>query len=126
MGARESKRSIWTLERFVLKSFFKDSIRDRSVTLISGFSALVEEDGRRVLLDTGAHPDTVLQNARDLKIDLSDVKEVILTHNHWDHVGGLMTMILRKDDEEKSIGVVRGACRTGNLLQQADTVTGRR
>ena len=45
-----------------------------------GFSALVEGDGRRVLLDTGAHPDTVLQNARDLKIDLSDVQEVILTH----------------------------------------------
>ena len=31
---------------------------------------------------TGARPDTVLQNARDLKIDLSDVREVILTHNH--------------------------------------------
>jgi len=60
-----------------------------------GFSALIEADGHRVLLDTGAHPDTVLQNARDLKIDLSDVKEVILTHNHWDHVGGLMT--LRKE-----------------------------
>jgi len=60
-----------------------------------GFSALIEADGHRVLLDTGAHPDTVLQNARDLKIDLSDVREVILTHNHWDHVGGLMT--LRKE-----------------------------
>jgi 7,8-dihydropterin-6-yl-methyl-4-(beta-D-ribofuranosyl)aminobenzene 5'-phosphate synthase len=60
-----------------------------------GFSALVEADGHRVLLDTGAHPDTVLQNARDLKIDLSGVGEVILTHNHGDHVGGLMT--LRKE-----------------------------
>jgi 7,8-dihydropterin-6-yl-methyl-4-(beta-D-ribofuranosyl)aminobenzene 5'-phosphate synthase len=60
-----------------------------------GFSALVEADGNRILVDTGAHPDTVLQNARDLKIDLSNVKEVILTHNHWDHVGGLLT--LRKE-----------------------------
>src|SRR5271157_798073 len=58
-----------------------------------GFSALIEADGHRVLLDTGARPDTVLQNARDLKIDLSDVKEVILTHNHWDHVGGLMVRL---------------------------------
>jgi len=57
-----------------------------------GFSALVEADGRRILLDTGGHPDTVLQNAHDLNIDLSDVKEVILTHNHWDHVGGLLTL----------------------------------
>jgi glyoxylase-like metal-dependent hydrolase (beta-lactamase superfamily II) len=55
-------------------------------------SALIEADGHRMLLDTGAHPDTVLQNAHDLKIDLSDVREVILTHNHWDHVSGLMTL----------------------------------
>jgi len=57
-----------------------------------GFSALVEGDGRRILLDTGAHPETVLQNVRDLNIDLSDVKDVILTHNHLDHIGGLMPL----------------------------------
>jgi 7,8-dihydropterin-6-yl-methyl-4-(beta-D-ribofuranosyl)aminobenzene 5'-phosphate synthase len=57
-----------------------------------GFSALVEADSHRILLDTGAHPDTVLQNARDLDVDLSDVREVVLTHNHWDHVTGLLTL----------------------------------
>jgi 7,8-dihydropterin-6-yl-methyl-4-(beta-D-ribofuranosyl)aminobenzene 5'-phosphate synthase len=57
-----------------------------------GFSALIEADGHRILLDTGAHPDTVLQNARDLNVDLSDVREVVLTHNHWDHVTGLLTL----------------------------------
>jgi 7,8-dihydropterin-6-yl-methyl-4-(beta-D-ribofuranosyl)aminobenzene 5'-phosphate synthase len=43
-----------------------------------GFSALVEADGHRILLDTGGHPETVLQNARDLNIDLSDVSDAIL------------------------------------------------
>jgi len=57
-----------------------------------GFSALVEADDHRVLVDTGAHPETVLQNARDLDVDLSDVKEAILTHNHGDHVHGLMPL----------------------------------
>ncbi|MGA3091610.1 MAG: MBL fold metallo-hydrolase [Terriglobales bacterium] len=57
-----------------------------------GFSALIEADGHPILLDTGSHPDTVLQNARDLNIDLSNVKEVILTHNHWDHISGLMPL----------------------------------
>lgn len=57
-----------------------------------GFSALVEADGYRVLVDTGARPETVLQNARELKVDLSTVTDVILTHNHDDHVGGLLTL----------------------------------
>ena len=57
-----------------------------------GFSALVEADGHRILLDTGAHPETVLQNARDLNVDLSNVRDVVLTHNHWDHVTGLLAL----------------------------------
>ena len=57
-----------------------------------GFSALVEAGDHRVLVDTGARPQTVLQNARELGVDLASVQEVILTHNHDDHVGGLMTL----------------------------------
>ena len=57
-----------------------------------GFSALVEVDGKRILFDTGAQPDTVLRNAGVLGIDLSDVTDVVLSHSHWDHVGGLETL----------------------------------
>jgi len=57
-----------------------------------GFSALVEVDGRRILFDTGARPDTVLSNAKDLGVDLTNVTDVILSHNHRDHTGGLMTL----------------------------------
>jgi 7,8-dihydropterin-6-yl-methyl-4-(beta-D-ribofuranosyl)aminobenzene 5'-phosphate synthase len=57
-----------------------------------GYSALVEVDGHKILYDTGASPDLVLRNARALKIDLGDVEDVVLSHNHWDHVGGLMTL----------------------------------
>ena len=74
-----------------------------------GFSALIEADGHRILLDTGAHPETVLQNARDLNLDLSDVKEVILTHNHWDHVRGLMTLrreMMKKNPAALSVAYV--------------------
>jgi 7,8-dihydropterin-6-yl-methyl-4-(beta-D-ribofuranosyl)aminobenzene 5'-phosphate synthase len=57
-----------------------------------GFAALVEVDGRRILFDTGARPDTALQNARELGVDLSTIQEVILSHNHLDHTGGLLTL----------------------------------
>ena len=57
-----------------------------------GFSALVIADGHRILFDTGAHPDTVLRNAQALKIDLSGVPDVILSHFHLDHTAGLVTL----------------------------------
>ena len=57
-----------------------------------GFAALVEVDGQRILFDTGARPETVLKNARELSIDLSNVKDVILGHNHSDHTTGLLPL----------------------------------
>ena len=57
-----------------------------------GFAALVEADDHRILFDTGNRPNTVLLNAETLNVDLSDVQEVVLTHNHGDHTGGLETL----------------------------------
>jgi 7,8-dihydropterin-6-yl-methyl-4-(beta-D-ribofuranosyl)aminobenzene 5'-phosphate synthase len=71
-----------------------------------GFAGLLEADGRRILIDTGSHPETVLQNARDLKIDLSNVKELVITHNHWDHVRGIMPLrkaMMQKNPDALSI-----------------------
>jgi 7,8-dihydropterin-6-yl-methyl-4-(beta-D-ribofuranosyl)aminobenzene 5'-phosphate synthase len=57
-----------------------------------GFAALVEVGDRRYLYDTGERPETVLKNAEELGLDLSTVTDVILSHHHWDHVGGLLTL----------------------------------
>lgn len=78
-------------------------VRELKITVLStmladagigewGFAALVEVDGRRILFDTGNAPDTVLKNAKDLRIDLAGIEEVILTHNHGDHTGGLVRL----------------------------------
>ena len=45
-----------------------------------GFAALVEVDGRRILFDTGANEDTVQRNLKVMKLDLSNVEHVILSH----------------------------------------------
>jgi 7,8-dihydropterin-6-yl-methyl-4-(beta-D-ribofuranosyl)aminobenzene 5'-phosphate synthase len=69
-----------------------------------GFAALVEADGRRILFDTGLRPETVLQNARELGIDLSSVTDVVLSHHHGDHTGGLLT--LRRDLAGKNLAAL--------------------
>jgi len=55
-----------------------------------GFSALVEGD-EKVLFDTGAS-DLFLKNAKQLGVDLNDVKIVALSHGHYDHGDGLHYM----------------------------------
>jgi len=57
-----------------------------------GFAALVQVDGYRLLFDTGAREQTVLHNAEELGVDLSGVTDVVLSHNHRDHTGGLLTL----------------------------------
>lgn len=77
-----------------------------------GYAALVEVDGKRWLLDTGARPETVLHNARELGIDLSTVTDVVLTHNHDDHTGGLLALrrsVMTKNPEAlRRVHVARG------------------
>src|SRR5258707_9740225 len=57
-----------------------------------GFAAVVEADGHRILFDTGARPNTVLNNAKELGVDLTNITDVVLSHNHSDHTGGPMTL----------------------------------
>ncbi len=57
-----------------------------------GYAALVEVDGHKFLFDTGANPETVLGNAKALGVDLSDVEDVVISHNHADHTGGLIAL----------------------------------
>jgi 7,8-dihydropterin-6-yl-methyl-4-(beta-D-ribofuranosyl)aminobenzene 5'-phosphate synthase len=67
-----------------------------------------------MLADTGARPDTVLSNVRDLKIDLSRARDVVLTHFHDDHTGGLLT--LRAEMKKRNPAALSRARSYRNLL----------
>jgi 7,8-dihydropterin-6-yl-methyl-4-(beta-D-ribofuranosyl)aminobenzene 5'-phosphate synthase len=53
-----------------------------------GISFCIQRDGRTVLFDVG-QTGAFLQNAELLRIDLSRVDHVVLSHGHYDHSGGL-------------------------------------
>jgi len=52
----------------------------------------VEREGRitRILFDTGLTGDPLVRNSKLLGVDLSQVDFVIVSHNHYDHTGGLL------------------------------------
>ena len=59
-----------------------------------GLSILVEADGKKVLLDTGASS-SVPHNVRMLGVDLSTIDKIVLSHGHFDHTGGLKGVLLQ-------------------------------
>ncbi len=87
-SAQPARGRVKSLEVVVLSTM----LADRAGIGEWGFAALVVADDHRLLFDTGARPETVLRNASELKIELSDVPTVILSHHHGDHTGGLVTL----------------------------------
>ncbi len=51
-------------------------------------SLYIEEGDRKILFDTG-YSDVFLRNAEKMGIDLKEVTDVVLSHGHNDHTGGL-------------------------------------
>jgi len=58
-----------------------------------GYSALIEYAGKRILFDTGNHPEILAQNAKARGIDLSRLDFVVMSHRHGDHMGGLAYLL---------------------------------
>ena len=54
-----------------------------------GYSALVEYGGKRILFDTGGQYEAFKDNINKLKIDLTKLDFVVLSHRHGDHTSGL-------------------------------------
>ncbi len=63
-----------------------------------GFSVLMRvlcNSGKRVsiLFDTGTSLEGVIENAKRMGLELSEIEYVVLSHGHYDHFGGLLSAL---------------------------------
>jgi 7,8-dihydropterin-6-yl-methyl-4-(beta-D-ribofuranosyl)aminobenzene 5'-phosphate synthase len=56
-----------------------------------GYSCFIEEPG--ILFDTGAKGDILLDNLRSLGISADRIRCLVLSHDHWDHNGGITAVL---------------------------------
>lgn len=54
-----------------------------------GFSSLIELENERILFDTGWDGNVLLSNLEKYEIRPEDIDRVVLSHAHWDHIGGI-------------------------------------
>ncbi len=64
-----------------------------------GVSYYIEDGDDKILFDTG-YSSVVIENARKMNINLSEVNKVIISHGHDDHTGGLKYFFEEKRNVE--------------------------
>ncbi len=63
-----------------------------------GFSCIIETDEQTILFDTGANGKILLNNMQKLNFDPKRIQTVFISHNHFDHVGGLSAFLNENSD----------------------------
>ncbi len=61
-----------------------------------GFSCLIEGLEKTILFDTGGESDVLMKNMEILNVDAGAVDLVVISHNHWDHIGGLNIFLSKR------------------------------
>lgn len=57
-----------------------------------GLSMIVEEEDHRILFDCG-QSSQIIKNAKKLNLELDDLNQIVLSHGHFDHTGGLLAVL---------------------------------
>jgi len=65
----------------------------KDLTADWGFACVIEAYGRKILFDTGASGEILLENMKKLQIDIESINEIFISHHHWDHTGGLAALL---------------------------------
>lgn len=58
-----------------------------------GLSIWIESENSALLYDAGGDASVLISNLTELDIDLSKLKTIVISHNHWDHRNGLKSIL---------------------------------
>jgi 7,8-dihydropterin-6-yl-methyl-4-(beta-D-ribofuranosyl)aminobenzene 5'-phosphate synthase len=83
------------MRKMKMTILYDNSVYTRGTRSKWGFSCLIEGLDKTILFDTGARPEILQHNAAALEVDWRNVDQIVLSHAHWDHTGGLWHVLER-------------------------------
>ncbi|MCM8808301.1 MAG: MBL fold metallo-hydrolase [Candidatus Omnitrophica bacterium] len=78
-----------------IKVIFDKDTKDKNLKSGWGVSFLI---GDELLFDTGEKGEYLVENLKRLNIDIKKIKKVVISHDHWDHTGGLWNLLKIKKE----------------------------
>jgi 7,8-dihydropterin-6-yl-methyl-4-(beta-D-ribofuranosyl)aminobenzene 5'-phosphate synthase len=65
-----------------------------------GFACFIQTDNESILFDSGAKGNILLNNMEKLHLNPRDIDKIVISHEHWDHTGGLTSLLSFIDNAE--------------------------
>ena len=75
-----------------ITTLVEDTALDGCLLAEHGLSFWIEYGEKRILFDTG-QSDILVRNAKTLGINLDEANAIVLSHGHYDHTGGLSSIL---------------------------------
>lgn len=85
VGAQTKQDSSFVTMTNVYDAFGKDIA---GLTQDFGFSSVIKYNGKMILFDSGTDARIFEKNLKTLKIDLRKIDIAVISHGHYDHIGG--------------------------------------
>ncbi|MGB9759436.1 MAG: MBL fold metallo-hydrolase [Thermoproteota archaeon] len=76
-----------------------------------GFSCLIESEKEKILFDTGWDGTLLLFNMEKLQVNPKEIKKIVISHEHWDHVGGLPYVLNKINNPEVEVFLLKSFSR---------------
>ncbi len=74
-----------------IKIVFDNTAPDKNFTAGWGFSCLIDD---KILFDTGEKSSSLFSNMKSMGIKITDLETIVISHDHWDHTGGLWDILI--------------------------------
>jgi 7,8-dihydropterin-6-yl-methyl-4-(beta-D-ribofuranosyl)aminobenzene 5'-phosphate synthase len=83
--------------KMLITTLVENTVNKHGLIGEHGLSFLIETDDEAILFDTGQGY-AIIHNAQKMDIDLSKIKKIVLSHGHYDHTGGLKSILTLMDE----------------------------
>jgi 7,8-dihydropterin-6-yl-methyl-4-(beta-D-ribofuranosyl)aminobenzene 5'-phosphate synthase len=90
---RAEGENMLQLDDLSIRIIYDNTVPEEGFEAQWGFSSVISGTEKTILFDTGGKGEVFLNNLEAAGLEPEDIDIVVISHKHWDHVGGLSAFL---------------------------------